>query len=239
MAMNEMDTIDTIHSQDSHDHESLSGFITDVVNDTYSSEQPEELTETTADQPMEACNATEIDLEVHENIKVKWTESYTKYRLKLLQEREHTTKIPKNELRIINLIVSEFIENNKKGRGILLWDINVAYYTSAVTLIERLGRPKAKTNAYKNQKPGWQIQAETRINSLRKKLSLINVVEQCKANNSYTRHQRTIERKIKKSHGFTRRETLEFWKVDLKQQLKTECEKLRRRKKAEERKRIN
>ena len=127
--MNEMDTIDTIHSQDSHDHESISGFITDVVNDTYSSEQPEELTETTADQPMEACNATEIDLEVHENIKVKWTESYIKYRLKLLQEHEHTTKIdrniPENELSIINLIVSEFIKNNKKGRGILLWELTL------------------------------------------------------------------------------------------------------------------
>ena len=65
------------------------------------------------------------------------------------------------------------------------------------------------------------------------------MVEQCKTNNSYTRHQRTIERKIKKWYGSTKRETLEFRKVDLKQQLKTECEKLRRRKEVEERKRIN
>ena len=243
MATNEKDTVDTIHSQDPHDQESMPSLITDVVNDTYSREQPEGLTETTSDQPMETCNAIEIDLELLENIKVKWTENYTKCRPMLLQEHEYTTKIdrniPENEMRMVNLIVSEFIEENMKGKGISLWEINVARYTSAVTLLERLGRLKAKTNTYKNQKPGWQIQAETQINSLWKKLSLINVVEQCKANNSYTRHQRTIERKINKWYGSTKQETLQFRKVDLKQQLKTECEKLRRRKEVEERKRIN
>ena len=199
MAMNEKDTVDTIHFQDPHDQESMPSLITDVVNDTYSSEQPEGLTEMTSDQLMETCNAIKIDLELLGNIKVKWTENYTKYRPMLLQEREYTMKIerniPENELRMVNLIVSEFIEENMKGKGISLWDINVACYTSAVTLLERLGRLKAKTNTYKNQKPGWQIQAETWINSLQKKLSLIHMVEQCKANNSYTRHLRTIEQK--------------------------------------------
>ena len=137
MVTNEMDTIDTIHSQDPHDRESISGFITDAVIDTYSSEQPEELTEMISDQPMETCNATEIYLELLENIKVKWMENYTKYRPQLLQKREYSMKIdrntPENELRIVNLIVSEFIEDNMKGKGISLWDINVACYTSAVT----------------------------------------------------------------------------------------------------------
>ena len=44
---------------------------------------------------------------------------------------------------------------------------------------------------------------------------------------------------MKKWYGSTKRETLKFRKVDLRQQLKTECEKLQRRKEVEERKRIN
>ena len=47
-----------------------------------------------------------------------------------------------------------------KGKGISLWDINFACYTSAVTLLKSLGRLEAKTNTYKNQKPGWQIHAD-------------------------------------------------------------------------------
>ena len=155
MVTNEKDIVDTIHSQDPHDQESMPSLITDVVNDAYSSEQPEGLTETTSDQPMETCNAIEIDLELLENIKVKWTENYTKYRPMLLQEREYTTKIdrniPENQLRMVNLIVSEFIEENMKGKGISLWDINVACYTSAVTLLERLGQLRQKQTPIKTK----------------------------------------------------------------------------------------
>ena len=87
MVVNETNTINIVHSQEPCDQESISGFITDVANYTFSSEQPEEFSKTTSDQPVETCNAIEIDLELLENIKVKWTEDYTKYRSKLLQER--------------------------------------------------------------------------------------------------------------------------------------------------------
>ena len=83
------------------------------------------------------------------------------------------------------------------------------------------------------------MQAETRISSLRKKLSLIDVVQKCRSNDSYTKHQRNMERKLKKWYGSTKTEISESKKVDLKQQLTSEYEKLRRRKEIEERKRIN
>ena len=70
------------------------------------------------------------------------------------------------------------------------------------------------------------MQAGTRISSLRKKLSLIDVVQKCKSNDSFTKHQRNIERRLKKWYGSTKTEILESKKVDLKQQLTSECEKL-------------
>ena len=82
-----------------------------------------------------------------------------------------------------------------------------------------------------------QKQAETRVSSLRKKLSVTDVVQ--KSNDSYIKHQRNTECKLKKWYGSTKMETIESKKVDLKQQFTSECEKLRRRKEIEERKEIN
>ena len=92
---------------------------------------------------------------------------------------------------------------------------------------------------YKKPKPGWQTQAENRINSLRKKLSYIDVVEKCKQTNTYTNHQQKIKQKLKKWYGNIKQDNLDARKTTLKLELKSETEKLRRRKEVEERKMVN
>ena len=116
-------------------------------------------------------------------------------------------------MKIVDKLVKDFIEENLQKDGLSLWDLNVICYTSAVTILDNLGRLKTKKNTYTYRKPGWQIQAETRISSLRKKLSLIDVVQKCKSNDSYTKHQRNIERKLKKWYGSTKTEILESKKL--------------------------
>ena len=117
-------------------------------------------------------------------------------------------------MKIVDKLVNDFIEENLQKDGLSFWDLNVICYTSAVTILDNLGRLKTKKNtSYAYRKPGWQIQAETRISSLRKKLSLIDAVQKCKSNDSYTKHQRNIERKLKKWYGSTKTEILESKKL--------------------------
>ena len=119
-------------------------------------------------------------------MKARWSENYDKYKDKPLREREFLTKtdrnIPENDLKIVDKLVNDFIEEDLQKDGLSLWDLNVICYTSAVTILDNLGRLKTKKNTYTYRKPGWQIQAETRISNLRKKLSLIDVVQKCKSN---------------------------------------------------------
>ena len=175
-------------------------------------------------------------------IKQTWNMSFNKYKGTPLKDKGYQTKLDRNipeiELVIANRIVTEFIQEQAKD-GISLWDINIACYVTAVTLLERIGRLKPKTNAYNKPKPGWQTQAENRINSLRRKLSYINVVEKCKQMNTYTNHQQKIKQKLKKWYGNIAQDNLDARKTTLKLELKSETEKLRRQKEVEERKRVN
>ena len=183
-----------------------------------------------------------IDTEMLDEIKQAWNVNFNKYKDTPLKDREYQTKLDRNmpeiELVIANRIVSEFIQEQAKD-GISLSDINVASYLTAVTLLERIGWLKPKTNAYKKPKRGWQTQAENRINSLRKKLSYIDEVEKCKQTNTYTNHQQKIKQKLKKWYGNIKKDNLDARKTTLKLELKSETETLRRRKEVEERKRVN
>ena len=116
-------------------------------------------------------------------------------------------------MKIVDKLVNDFIEENLQKDGLSFWDLNVICYTSAVTILDNLGRLKTKKNTNAYRKPGWQIQAETRISSLRKKLSLTDAVQKCKSNDSYTKHQRNIGRKLKKWYGSTKIEILESKKL--------------------------
>ena len=160
-----------------------------------------------------------IDTKMLEEIKQAWNVNFNKYKDTPLKDREYQTKLDRNipeiELVIANRIVTEFIQEQAKD-GISLWDINVVCYVTAVTLLERIGRLKPKTYANKKSKFGWQTQAENRINSLRKKLSYIDVVKKCKQTNSYMNHQQKIKQKLKKWYGNVKQDNLDARKTMLK-----------------------
>ena len=123
-------------------------------------------------------------------------------------------------------------------REVDLWDLNVCYYVSAVTLLDCNGLLNQK-EIKRREKPGWLIQAESKIDAIRKHLSRIDVVLKCKEKKQFTKRQINIERQVRKRFGRTTKENLEESKIKLKQSLKCETEKMRRRKAMEERKKIN
>ena len=186
-----------------------------------------------------------IDTKMLEEIKQAWNVNFNKYKDTPLKDSEYQTKLDRNipeiDLVIANRIVTEFIFRNRQKIEFLLWDINVACYVTAVTLLERIGRLKPKTYANKKSKPGWQTQAENRINSIRKRLSYmyVDVVGKCKQTNSYTNHQQKIKQKLKKWYGNVKQDNLDARRITLKLELKSETEKLGQRKEVEERKRVN
>ena len=82
-------------------------------------------------------------------MKARWSENYDTYKDKPLREREFLTKtdriIPENDLKIVDKLVNDFTEQNLQKDGLSLQDLNVICYTSAVTILDNLGRLKPKT----------------------------------------------------------------------------------------------
>ena len=115
----------------------------------------------------------------------------------------------------------------------------MAHYATAITVISWKGNLREDTKRIETSKPGWLVQAETRIAAMRRKLSFIDCIVQCKTKNQLSQHQREIERKLKHWYGNTRVGTLLFRKSELIHDLKVETEKMRRRKTFLERRRIN
>ena len=76
-------------------------------------------------------------------------------------------------------------------------------------------------------------------NSLRRRLSFIDIILKCKEEQKYTAHQRRIEYKLRKWYRRTTKENLTRIRTLLKQDLASACEKLRKRKVVNERQRIN
>ena len=82
----------------------------------------------------------------------------------------------------------------------------------------------------KKEKPGWQVRMESRIEAIRKKMSHAYVLLECTNTNNYTKHQKTVKRRIEKHHGRATKSNLNRLLVELKQDLRVESEKLRRKK---------
>ena len=75
----------------------------------------------------------------------------------------------------------------EKEHQLDLWTINVIYYTSAVSILQKEGKLKEeKGNKQPKGKPRWQIGHESRIQAIRRKLSYTTVLQQCQRENKYT-----------------------------------------------------
>ena len=137
-------------------------------------------------------------------------------------------------------IVEERMAEILERHGNNLWTLNVIYYTTAITLIEKEGKLReVKKRSGNEVKAGWEIRIESRIEAIRRKLSYMYVLTECNKNQRHTKNQKNIRRRIEKQYGKTTTSKLEQIQNHLKQELKVESQKLRKRKKIRERRYVN
>ena len=179
-----------------------------------------------------------------EGIRSRWEKHFETVYNQNISERKYQAKVDRKVnqkfLNTVDRIVDEKLKDMYDKDGVSLWDLNAIYYTSAVTILETNGKLREiRSMERRNSKPGWQIQLEQHIDSLRRRVSFTDVILKCKEQQRYTTHQRNIEHKLKKWYGKMTKENLKRVRILLKQDLTAECEKLRKRKTINERQRIN
>ena len=96
-----------------------------------------------------------------------------------------------------------------------------------------------KGNKQLKGKPGQQIWHESRIQAIRRKLSYTTVLQQCRRENKYTKHQRNIKQKMEKWYGRITADKIQEVQLNLKQELKAESEQFRKQKVLQQRRYVN
>ena len=173
-------------------------------------------------------------------ISTVWTERFQKYLHVNTRDREYETrkdrKIPEEEWSITNQIMEQHLTEIGKEQEISIWQIDV----TAITLSERHGKLReTSAEERKPSKPDWQANFENRVSAIRRKLSQVDVVIKCLQENRFTNHQMEIKRKLTKRYGNLIMNKLLKIQTDLKINLKIQTEKMRNRKRINERNRIN
>ena len=93
-----------------------------------------------------------IDPGIKEYLSQRWKENFEKYVSKSVDDREYSTMIspPPSEklLNAMDKIVEEQLEEIIDRYGNNLWTLNVLYYVTAITVIEKEGKLKSKRVFY-------------------------------------------------------------------------------------------
>lgn len=139
---------------------------------------------------------------VDTDLKDRFLKFLSMFRTTPLHERTYSTKtiktVPSIEISALNQIISDYIEANTPT----LWDLNCITYAGALALLEKMKCLKERKNLPRNQnqKKPWIIQREEKINSIRRKISHIQVTLQIEPNHrqTCTPRQRRIFSSIKK-----------------------------------------
>ena len=106
------------------------------------------------------------------------------------QRMEFTTthiKPNREELLITNTIATEYLNKIKTERDITDKDINCLVYSTGVTVRQHLNNVNKRTvrSDNKQSEPKWMTQLMGKINSIRKNLSHIKLIQKCKQNNTH------------------------------------------------------
>ena len=121
-------------------------------------------TETEKDESPDLENMSEQELELKEKLRKIWIKYFDKYSKIDIDDREYSTKMKpapeKVHLEILDQIVAEEIKNLEEEQEINLWTLNVIYYTTAGTLMEKERKitPREKETESK-RKTGMEDQA--------------------------------------------------------------------------------
>ena len=113
------------------------------------------------------------DIKLKEEIKTIWIRNYKKYIEMEITEREFMTKakpLPQQKhIQLMDEILAEEIPKIEEQHGVDIWTLNVIYYVSAVTILEKEGRLREiRRKKTAKHTPGWQIKLEARIEAIRR-----------------------------------------------------------------------
>ena len=90
------------------------------------------------------------ETEKYRTLKEAYFTNFRKYKTYKLEERPYKTridrKIDEENLKLVNDIVAEQMEEMNGENGISLWDINVSHYTAAITVLQQAGKLKETKN---------------------------------------------------------------------------------------------
>ena len=166
------------------------------------------------------------ETEKYRTLKEAYFTNFRKYKTYKLEERPYKTridrKIDEENLKLVNDIVAEQMEEMNGENGISLWEINVIHYTAAITVLQQAGKLKETKNVSQHtSKPGWQIQLEQRTEAIRRRIAYIDVILKCKKEDKYTKLQRIIEQRLRRWYWKTSMKNLECIRKELKHDLKT------------------
>ena len=122
-------------------------------------------------------------------------------------ERPYSTKVHKypnvDILRSINHLADKELKSVVNNKEISFLDINSIVYVAAITAKMAMNDCQAANTKDTPKRPGWIVNSERRIESLRRKISQISVVIACTTKQKFTRHQRELQAKFRKSFGNT------------------------------------
>ena len=153
-----------------------------------------------------------IDQSLLTSLQDKSSKFYNEHINKLLEERhydiQNLQKITQGEWQIANHVTELFISSNKITTD--LWNINVIQYCAVLTVLDKNKSLKEKNNkAEKQTKPRWLDFHQQKINNIRRKISDISVILQCRNSNTpLTKHQKSINAKLVKWYCNTKHSTL-------------------------------
>ena len=138
----------------------------------------------------------------------------------LRPERAHLTKldrkIPAEDLETMNNILLQFFDGKENEDP---WDINVAIYLSAVSILDSHGKlESSKWERKPINKPGWLRNFENQINGIRRKLSHIDLI--LKTDPSNVIKNRKVKIRLRKWYGNLKTDNLKYHQCRLKHELK-------------------
>ena len=122
-----------------------------------------------------------------------------------------------------------------------MWNVNVIQYCVVLTVLDKNNSlMEENTKADKQTKPRWLDFHEQKINNIRRKISYISVILQCRNSNTpLTKHQKSIITKLVKWYRNTKHSTLMAKLAELKHELKVTSQFLRNKKLLAQRNSIN
>ena len=145
-------------------------------------------------------NDGNFDENLLNDLKLKFLYYHNIYKNLPLRERNFDTQVNYNikevELQLMNRIIKDFINHQKEI--ISLWTINVIQYSAIIALLDYNNVLKGITAKNEKIPPRWKVFLNNKINSIRRKISYITLIVNCRNTSSVlTKHQKKIENRLK------------------------------------------